>query len=91
MENLNPHTKEIRDFVVNNFLFGEAGSLADDTSFLEEGVLDSTGILELVTFLESQYSIKVQDQEMVPENLDSINRAAAFVGRKQAEKASAAA
>jgi acyl carrier protein len=77
------YTQPIRDFVVNNFLFGDPGDLQDDTSFMESGLLDSTGILELVTFLESTYSIKVQDQDMVPENLDSINRVAAFLARKQ--------
>ena len=80
------YLKEIRDFVVNNFLFGEAGSLQEDTSFMENDILDSTGILELVTFLEASYGIKVQDQEMVPENLDSINRVASFVMRKQSGK-----
>jgi acyl carrier protein len=80
------YIKEVRDFVVNNFLFGEAGSLQDDTSFMESDILDSTGILELVTFLESSYGIKVQDQEMLPENLDSVNRVASFVMRKQSEK-----
>ena len=80
------YTTEIRDFIVNNFLFGEAGSLENETSFMDSGTLDSTGVLELVTFLESTYAVKVQDKEMVPENLDSINRAAAFVARKIAEK-----
>jgi len=54
---------------------------------MESGILDSTGVLELVTFLESTYGVKVQDQEMVPENLDSVNRAAAFAARKVSEKA----
>jgi acyl carrier protein len=85
MTTANP-TQEIRDFIVNNFLFGEADSLQDDNSFMEGGILDSTGILELVTFLEGTYGIKVQPQEMVPENLDSVNRAAAFVVRKLEEK-----
>jgi acyl carrier protein len=80
------HTTQIRDFIINNFLFGDAGSLTDDTSFMQSDTLDSTGVLELVTFLEKTYSIKVQDKEMVPENLDSVSRAAAFVGRKLAGK-----
>ena len=74
-----------------NFLFGDGASLKDDTSFMESEVLDSTGVLELVTHLETQFQIKVQDSEMVPENLDSVNRAAAFVARKVSEKAQAAA
>lgn len=85
------YAREIRDFVINNFLFGEAGSLTDDTSFMEGDVLDSTGILELVTFLESTYGIKTEDQEMVPENLDSVNRVAAFVARKLSVLATQAA
>ena len=71
---------------MNNFLFGEAGTLQDDTSFLEGGILDSTGILEFVMFLESTFQVKVQAEEMVPENLDSVNRAASFVVRKLEEK-----
>ena len=81
------YTKEIRSYIVSNFLFGDESSLKDDTSFMESGILDSTGVLELVTFLESTYGVKVQDQEMVPENLDSVNRAAAFVARKASQKA----
>jgi len=81
------YTKEIRSYIVSNFLFGDESSLKDETSFMESGILDSTGVLELVTFLESTYGVKVQDQEMVPENLDSVNRAAAFVARKASQKA----
>ena len=81
------YTTEIRDFVINNFLFGEAGSLKDDTSFMGEGIIDSTGILELVMFIENTFEIKVQPEEMLPENLDSVSRVAAFVTRKVSEKA----
>jgi acyl carrier protein len=81
------YTQEIRSYIVSNFLFGDESSLKDETSFMESGILDSTGVLELVTFLESTYGVKVQDQEMVPENLDSVNRAAAFAARKVSEKA----
>jgi acyl carrier protein len=80
------YIKEIRDYIVSNFLFGDESSLKDDTSFMESGILDSTGVLELVTFLESTFAIKVKDQEMVPENLDSLNRVSTFVARKMAEK-----
>ncbi len=80
------YTNEIQNYIVNNFLFGDAGSLQDSTSFMESGILDSTGVLELVTFLETTYGVKVQDKEMVPENLDSLNRVSAFVARKVAEK-----
>jgi acyl carrier protein len=80
------HASQIREFIVSNFLFGDAGSLTDETSFMQSDTLDSTGVLELVTFLEKTYGIKVEDKEMVPENLDSVNRAAAFVSRKLAAK-----
>ena len=74
--------KEIREFIVTNFLFGQGGGLADDQSFLETGVIDSTGVLELVAFLEQRFAIAVADRELLPENLDSIQNAAAFVNRK---------
>ncbi len=76
-------TKEkIKTFIVENFLFGSEDGLKDETSFLEEGIIDSTGILELVTFLEEEFSIAVEDEELVPENLDSINNVTAFLERK---------
>jgi len=83
------HTKEIRDFVVTNFLFGDASSLQDATSFLESGIVDSTGMLELIMFLEQTYDIKIEPEEMLPENLDSVNKVVQFLGRKQ-EKAAGA-
>ena len=76
------HSSKVREFVVENFLFGEGASLKEDTSFLEEGVVDSTGILELVMFLEETYSIKVEDDEVVPENLDNLQNIARFLDRK---------
>lgn len=74
---------DIRMFVVENFLFGEDGALKDDTSFLKEGILDSTGILQLVSFIEQQYEIAVGDDELVPENLDSIDKVSFFVDKKK--------
>lgn len=82
------HAKDIRDFVVANFLFGNASKLRDEHSFLESGIIDSTGILELVLHLETTYSITIQNHEMLPENLDSVARAADFVARKRAAAAS---
>ena len=76
-------TKEIiKTFIIENFLFGSQDGLKDETSFLEEGIIDSTGILELVTFLEEEFSITIEDEELVPENLDSINNVTAFLERK---------
>ena len=72
----------IRTFIIDNFLFGTADNLNDDTSFLEEGIIDSTGVLELITFLEETYEIVVDDEELIPENLDSINNVTAFLNTK---------
>lgn len=75
---------EIRAFIVDNFLFGQdGGRLTDDQSFLEGGIIDSTGLLELVGFIEQQYGILVEDRELVPENLDSLHNVSEFVARKQ--------
>lgn len=72
----------VRNFIIQNFLFGRAGSLKDDQSFLESGIIDSTGIIELVSFLEKTYGIGIGDDELIPENLDSINNISRFVSSK---------
>ncbi len=74
----------IKNFIIDNFLFGDDEGLEDDVSFLEEGIIDSTGILELITFLEEDFSIEIDDEEMIPENLDSINNLIVFLKKKQA-------
>ena len=74
---------EIKEFIVSNFLFGQEGDgLADDQSFLESGVIDSTGLLELVSFVEQRYGIAIADRELLPENLDSLRNISQFVARK---------
>lgn len=74
---------EIKAFIVSNFLFGqERDGVADDQSFLESGIIDSTGLLELVSFVEQRYGISVGDRELVPENLDSLRNISHFVARK---------
>jgi acyl carrier protein len=78
---------KIRAFIVDNFMFGNDEGLSDDTSFLEQGILDSTGVLELVDFLEETFSIKVDDEELIPENLDSIKNLVAYLGKKQQQAA----
>jgi acyl carrier protein len=80
--NMTDPKKQIREFIVSNFLFGQPGNLTDNTSFLTQGIIDSTGVLELATHLESTYGFKVQDAELIPENLDSIDAVAAYVQRK---------
>jgi acyl carrier protein len=75
---------EVRRYVEDNFIMGaKAARLADGDSFIERHILDSTGFLELITHLEETYGIKVDDEEMVPENLDSLDRIAAFVATKR--------
>jgi acyl carrier protein len=76
--------QEIRSFIVENFLFGASDrDLKDGDSLLEKGIVDSTGVLELVAFLERSYGIKVADEELVPENLDSITNLGTYVARKR--------
>ena len=75
--------QELRQFVIDNFLFGQGnGHLRNDDSFLDKGIIDSTGVLELVAFLEEKYHFKIQDRELVPDNLDSINNLVRFVEAK---------
>ena len=74
----------IRQFIVDNFLFGRGNDLADDSSFMEMGIIDSTGVLELISFLEQEYGVVVEDNELLPENLDSINKVSGFVIHKLA-------
>ena len=79
---MNKLKDKIREFVVENFLFGKDDGLKDDTSFLDEGIIDSTGILELVSFLEEEFDIAVEDEELIPENLDSIANVTAYLEKK---------
>lgn len=73
---------DVRDFVITDFLFGKPTDLQPHESLLENGIIDSTGVLELVSFLEERYSITVEDDEVIPDNLDSIANIAAYVARK---------
>ena len=79
---MNKLKDKIRQFIVEDFLFGDDNGLKDDTSFLDEGIIDSTGILELVSFVEEEFSISVEDEELIPENLDSIMNVVAYLERK---------
>ena len=74
---------EIRNYIVENFLFGDGKDLEEDTSFLENGILDSTGIMELVAFVEKSFEIKVEDEELLPENFDTISAIAEYLKRKR--------
>jgi acyl carrier protein len=82
------YKRELKGFIAANFLYGDTSALHDDTSFLQGGVIDSTGILELVFFLETTFNIKVHADEIVPQNLDSITKCAEFVARKLPKESS---
>jgi len=77
---------KVRSFIVDNFLFGDDSSLKEDSSFLQEHIVDSTGILEIITFLEEEFCIKINDDELLPENLDSLKNIDAFLKRKLSQK-----
>jgi len=79
---MNQIRTKLRAFIVENFLFGNEDGVKDDTSFLDEGIIDSTGILEMVSFLEEEFSIHVEDEELVPENLGSIDNVVAYLTKK---------
>jgi acyl carrier protein len=76
------NSSKVREFVVENFLFGDGEALKHDTSFMEEGIIDSTGILELVFFLEETFGFSVEDDELVPENMDSLQNITRFINQK---------
>ena len=74
---------QIRDYILQNFLFtGDGGALRDDASFLEDGIVDSTGVLELVMFVEEKFGVAVEDDEVLPEHFDSVERLARYVRLK---------
>jgi acyl carrier protein len=79
---------EIRAFVIQNFTFGREDAIGDDESFLDAGIIDSTGVLELVGYLESRFGITVADEDLVPANLDSVARVAMFVEQKLGSRGS---
>ena len=79
---------DIRSFIVENFLYGQDDpGLDDDGSLLENGLIDSTGVLELVSFVEEQYGIFVTDNELIPDNFDTINNLSLFVVNKKNSEA----
>jgi len=75
---------QIRNFILENFILENPEDLADDESMLEKGIMDSTGVLELVAFLESTFEIKVEDEELIPQNLDSIVNVINYLEKKLA-------
>ena len=79
---------EIKQFIAKNFLFSEdAGAVREDESLMSSGTLDSTGILELIMFVEDRFKLKVPDQDMLPENFDSVRAIADYVERRKQQAA----
>ena len=76
--------RRLREFVAKNFYLPDPASFEDGSSFLDRGVIDSTGVLELVSFVEGEYGVTVADEDIVPANFDSIDALAGFVVRKRA-------
>lgn len=75
------HTAVIREFIIDNFLFGE-GALSEDTDLFKKQIIDSTGILEVVSFLEERFGLKIVDDEMLPSNFSSLGNLSRFVASK---------
>lgn len=75
---------KIRGYILENFLFtDDQSALSNSDSFLEKGLVDSTGILEIITFIEDDFDLSIEDEEMIPENLDSVDNIIAFITKKQ--------
>ena len=74
--------QKIKSFISDNFMVELNGVITDDDSLLDKGIIDSTGVLELIMFIEENFNIKIKDEEIVPENLDSLNRIDKFLSKK---------
>lgn len=80
---MNDIKTQVRQYILNNFLMGgDPERVTDSVSFIEKGIIDSTGVLELVSFLQETYGIRIEDAEMTPENLDSLEKIEKYVGSK---------
>lgn len=76
---------QVRQYILNNFLMGsDPERITDGVSFIEKGIIDSTGVLELVSFLQETFNIRVEDADMIPENLDSLEKIEKYVHGKLA-------
>jgi acyl carrier protein len=74
---------KVRNFITSNFYVADAAKLGDETSLLDSGVIDSTGVLEVISFIEGEFGLEVADEEMRPDNLDSIARIVHFIEQKK--------
>lgn len=74
---------KVREYILENYLFtDDSSALSDSDSFLDKGIIDSTGILEVIYFLEDEFGVSVDDEEMIPENLDSVDNIVAYLEKK---------
>jgi acyl carrier protein len=76
----------VKEFIIENFLFGEEEQLMPDTDFFDKGIIDSTGVIELVSFLEETFNISIDDEELIPQNLSSLDKVDAFLQKKLNQK-----
>ena len=76
----------VKEFIIENFLFGEEEQLLPDTDFFDKGIIDSTGVIELVSFMEETFNISVDDEELIPENLSSLKNVDVFLQKKLSQK-----
>ncbi len=83
----NNERQTLRQFVIDNFLFGQAGNLSDRDSLLDKGIIDSIGIFDLIAFIEKQFQIKVADEDLIEQNFDSIDNLVGFLTRRTAAAA----
>ena len=82
--------EQIKSFIINNFMMGRSPEdLTDSDSLLDKGIIDSTGVLELVGFIEEKFAIQVKDEELVPENLDSVDNLVSYIEKKRIQTATA--
>jgi acyl carrier protein len=82
-EPIDIYRQQVREFLISNFYVAEANLLGSDTSLLDQGIIDSTGVLEVIGFIEETFGVTVEDSELLPENLDSIDGIARYVERKR--------
>lgn len=76
----------VKEFIIENFLFGEEEQLKSDTDFFDKGIIDSTGVIELVSFIEETFSISVDDEELIPQNFSSLDKIDVFLQKKLNQK-----
>jgi len=74
--------QQVRQFILDNFMMGSASEIPDEASFMDHHIIDSTGFLELISFIEESFGIQVDDDDMVPENLDSLNNIERYIQKK---------